>query len=178
MRAPRAVGAEGQVRGAGRCSLSPRCELIIQIGCPGSGDWRPAPARRAISPAAHVTAALVRSAVHTSSSSSSPSSSFSTFSPPTPPPLAPAPRASHRLRAARHYQPRPPPGSPRARWHRETSAAGTWALVWATSHFRPPPPATHPSRPLPTAASGQPREREGVKPRERERERGREGTVL
>lgn len=56
-----AVGAEGQVRGSGRCSLSPRCELIIQMGCPGSGDWRPAPARRAISPAAHVTAALVRS---------------------------------------------------------------------------------------------------------------------
>lgn len=31
------------------------------MGCPGSGDWRPAPARRAISPGAHVTAALVRS---------------------------------------------------------------------------------------------------------------------
>lgn len=87
MRTRRAAGAEGQVRGAGRCFLSPRCELIIQMGCPGFRDWRPAPARRAISPAAHVTAALVRSAVHTSSSSSS-------FTPPCNAPLslaAPAP---------------------------------------------------------------------------------------
>lgn len=66
-----APGAERQVRRAVPGFLSPKCELIIQMGCPGSGDWRPAPASRAISPAAHVTAALVRCAVHTSSSPSS-----------------------------------------------------------------------------------------------------------
>lgn len=106
--------------GSGRGSLSPRCELIIQMGCPGSGDWRPALARRAISPAAHVTAALVLFAVHTSSSASS------FFSPPPPP--APVPLASRRLWAARHCQLRPPPGSPRARRRRAAAAGGRRSL--------------------------------------------------
>lgn len=162
IRVRQAAAAKGQVRGAGHRSLSPRCELIIQMGCPGSGDWRPAPARRAISPATHVTAALVGSEVHTSSSS------FSLH--PTP---APVPRASRHLPAAPHCQPRPLPRSPRARRRQAAGAAGIGAPVWATSDPQPPPPATHASRPLPITASGQPREKEGVEPREREREGGR-----
>ena len=170
----------GQVRGAGRGSLSPRCELIIQMGCPGSGDWRPAPARRAISPAAHVTAALVRSAVHTSSSTSPLLLHlhllllFLLLLLSTPPP-APTPRASRRLPAARHCQPRPPPGSPRARRRRRAAGApGTGgARLRASSSPRPPPPTARPSRPLPTTASGRPRERGSGAEREGALEGGR-----
>lgn len=82
-------GRPGAGAGAARGSLSPRCELIIQMRGPGSGDWRPAPARRAISPGAHVTAALVGSAVH--------SSSLSTPARPAP---RRAPAASPQLRTA------------------------------------------------------------------------------
>lgn len=165
-----ARGAQRQVRSASPGFLSPKCELIIQMGCPGSGDWRPAPAHRAISPAAHVIAALVRCAVHTSSSSSPSSRS---------PPPAPTPLASRRLPAARHCQPQPAPAAPGAR---RQSARPTASLGFRPPGFfgPPPPPATFPPTPsyFPRQAAG---EREEVESREGERgsarEGGREGTV-
>lgn len=166
-----ARGAQRQVRSASPGFLSPKCELIIQMGCPGSGDWRPAPAHRAISPAAHVIAALVRCAVHTSSSSSSPSSR----SPPARPHAASFP---------------PPPGSSTLPASACTGSPGSAATectpdgesrVPASRVLRPPPPpATFPPTPsyFPRQAAG---EREEVESREGERgsarEGGREGTV-
>jgi len=158
-------GGDGQVRGAGRGSLSPRCELIIQMGCPGSGDWRPALARRAISPAAHVTAALVRCAVHTSSPSLLHPFLLLLLLLLSAPPPAPAPRASRRLRAARHCQPRPPPGSPRARRRLALRRRGS-----APGLLLPPAPSSH-DPDLPPTSHHRLRPAEGAGPRDRESER-------
>lgn len=163
-----ARGAQRQVRSASPGFLSPKCELIIQMGCPGSGDWRPAPAHRAISPAAHVIAALVRCAVHTSSSSSSPSSR----SPPARPHAASFP---------------PPPGSSTLPASACTGSPGSAATectpdgesrVPASRVLRAPSSASHlpaHSQLLPAAGRGRERGSGVQRGREGERERGREG---